>query len=291
MSECNLIKIDAVKTLIESVKDAIGVLYEPTRIRRKADAEAYALQVKERTRRSIEEENEIANLEMIERIRERKASLEITRQQNIDDVVSNSMHLLANEQIEELDKNLNKDWMVRFFDIVQDISDKEMKEIWAQILASEVKSPDSFSFRTMELLRNITKSEAMLFMKIAKYVLSTDNDYFILKDKNGELKEFGIMYEDIANLVEAGFIHPESNIQITFNFPTEDTDTISIHYGKKVVECKVRDKMMVIPSLPIYSITTFGKEILRLIEIESSEDYIHFLETKLKGYIMPFTIK
>ena len=290
MSEYNLIKTEAVKTLIEAVRDGIGVLYEPTRIKRRAKAEACAMQIKERALIAINEERELAKIELTERIRERKAAQEISRQQNIDDVVAQSIQILENEPAAEPEKKVNKDWTVRFFDIVQDISDSEMKAIWARILASEIKDPDSFSFRSMELLRNISKTEATMFIEIAKYVLISGNDAFILKNDDGELKDFGITFDMIARMVEAGFIHPESNMQMNYTIPKEGDDIIMLRYGNRKIEIK-GNIGMVIPPLPIYAITTFGKESLRLRAIEPSEGYVHLLNDQLKGYVKSVTMK
>lgn len=58
---------------------------------------------------------------------------------------------------------VNSDWANRFFSIVEDISDETLHDIWGRILAGEVKRPNSYSLRTLELLRNITKEEAELF--------------------------------------------------------------------------------------------------------------------------------
>jgi len=58
------------------------------------------------------------------------------------------------------DKKFSWDWFVRFFEDAGNISDEKMQEIWAKVLAGEIKQPGSFSLRTLEVLRNLSSDEA-----------------------------------------------------------------------------------------------------------------------------------
>lgn len=69
---------------------------------------------------------------------------------------------------------VNKDWINRFMNIVEDISDETLHEIWGHILAREVKNPSSYSLRTLELLRNVTRDEAFLFTKAISFYIEKD---------------------------------------------------------------------------------------------------------------------
>ena len=61
---------------------------------------------------------------------------------------------------------MDKDWFTRYFNIVQDISNEDIQDLWAKLLAGEIKQPGSFSYRTLETLKNMTTDEAELFTKI-----------------------------------------------------------------------------------------------------------------------------
>ena len=49
-----------------------------------------------------------------------------------------------------------------------------MREIWGRVLAGEVKRPKSYSLRTMEILRNLAKEEAALFVKASRFYIEKD---------------------------------------------------------------------------------------------------------------------
>lgn len=58
------------------------------------------------------------------------------------------------------------DWAARFFSSVQDVSSAEMQELWARLLAGEVRRPGSTSIRTLEILRNLDRRVAEAFQRL-----------------------------------------------------------------------------------------------------------------------------
>src|SRR5437016_4468971 len=75
--------------LIEAVRSAVGILYEPTQIRLKAKAEANAAIILARNRQQITE------IEI--RASERLINREIRRQQNIEQITRNALHALPDK--------------------------------------------------------------------------------------------------------------------------------------------------------------------------------------------------
>lgn len=70
------------------------------------------------------------------------------------------------------DRNYNFydfDWFMRFYEAVGNISDDDMQDIWARILAGEINNPSFFSLRTIDVLRNMRESDAELFLKFCKF--------------------------------------------------------------------------------------------------------------------------
>lgn len=74
---------------------------------------------------------------------------------------------IPDEQIS--DEQINKDWFFRWRKEAQLINNAEMRQIWARILAEEIKSPQSISMITLDILRNITANQAEMFCKVARY--------------------------------------------------------------------------------------------------------------------------
>ena len=77
------------------------------------------------------------------------------------------------------------DWLLRFFDAVSTVSNEDMQELWARVLAGEIKQHGSFSLRTIETLHNMRKEEAELFQKASSLILTRiDNTRFIFDDED-----------------------------------------------------------------------------------------------------------
>ncbi len=141
-----------VSKLIAAVRSATGVLYEPTRIRRRAKAESDALVLRTKA--------EIEAAELAQRAAARLSYLELRRQENIDSITESAIGLLPEDVSEE---ETDDDWMVHFFRLAQDVSDEQIQQLWAKILANEVATSGSFSLRTLQVLQTLSRDDARLF--------------------------------------------------------------------------------------------------------------------------------
>jgi len=112
--------------LIEKVSNAVGVLYEPRRIIKKASAEAEALKIK--TLASIE----LNHLE--QRTIERLIHQESRKQKNIESITAQAAASLEEDaQVE----NLDEDWVAHLFKNCDTVTDKEMQSLWSRLLSGE----------------------------------------------------------------------------------------------------------------------------------------------------------
>lgn len=280
----NLVKImdgKPLEKLIEVVSNAIGTLYEPKQIVRKAKAEAKAESIIaiEQAKTQAIIDGDLEKVKYLERINNRIVNKEEKRQKNIEEVVSNAGKILESE--EKVSKEpLNSDWTTRFFDIVQDVSDNDMQLLWSQILAGEIKQPKSYSLRTLELLRNMTKDDAELFQKVAQLTFVCGDAF--LYTPNNDLSKFGIKYVDIAKLVEIGLLRPGDFVQRHLS-SQELTDTkTAFIYGDIVVIVSIKAKSQEI-IFPIRSFTTSGQELYQLIDISPNIDYIKDFANAIKN--------
>ncbi|MBO7267208.1 MAG: DUF2806 domain-containing protein [Bacteroidaceae bacterium] len=274
-----LIKIEGkpLEKLIEVVSNGIGTLYRPRAIKNEADAKAYAIKVIEKAKHEAIAEGKLIEAENLDRINERLVAKEIKRQNNIDDVIELAVNDL-NQTESIIDVPVEQDWSTRFFDIVQDVSDNEMKILWGKILAGEVKRPKSYSLRTLELLRNLSKEEADIFVKVSQFVLK-QNDYFIFD--GDEMSQLGISYIDIAKLTEIGLIQAGTFVHKEYKSLPDKDNKIGIQYKDYVIIISIQSGADNI-SLPINCLTTAGKELYQLIDVTPNIDYIKIIGDYIK---------
>ena len=72
---------------------------------------------------------------------------------------------------------VDEDWLFRWRDAASLVSSEELQALWGRVLAGEIKSPGSFSLRTLEFLKNISHEEALTIAKLAPFVID-DNCIF-----------------------------------------------------------------------------------------------------------------
>lgn len=142
--------------------------------------------------------------EIYKRTMSRMEFQELRKQQNIENVIKESYNEL--KDVESVsDEPVDSDWVSRFFNSVENIGNEEIQKIWGRMLAGEIKSPNTYSFRTMEILKNMTTKEIELFQKLASICISINNDYFI--SSNVEiLGKFGLIFSDLILLEECGLL-------------------------------------------------------------------------------------
>ncbi|HDZ9145448.1 TPA: DUF2806 domain-containing protein [Vibrio cholerae] len=186
--------------LIEKVSNAVGVLYEPRRIRKKAEAEAEAEKIKA-----------LAGIELSEiqqRGIERLVHQEARKQENIESITAQ-----AASQLNESAKadELEEDWVAHFFDKCDKVSDKEMQTLWSGLLAGEAANPGTYSKRTVDFVATMDKKDAELFTNFCQFVwMVGDATPLIFDIENDIYQKHGIDFGSLKHLDAIGLISFES---------------------------------------------------------------------------------
>lgn len=228
--DITLFNTDGLAKLAETVGGWFG--WNARAIEHNAEAEAYA------TVRKVDAENAatLIRLQGEEQVANYMLAREKRKMNNVQNVVEQAQqHFIEGEQVS--DEPVNQDWINRFFTIVEDVSDAEMQQLWARILAGEVKKPKSYSLRTLEVLRNMSKEEAEQITKASQYVLYGG---IICSE------DFGINLESQSFLDEMGLICGEELLN-TYTIHTDDYTHIVIDnnrvlrlFAQKEIKVKLR---------------------------------------------------
>ena len=156
-------------TLVKKVSSAIGMIYEPTHIRRVAKARADAeLMI-------ASPGVELSDLR--QRAVHRWIEEEERRQANMESVLTRTMPRLR----EDADPGrIEDDWVAAFFDKAREISDQQMQDLWAHLLASEANSPGRFARQTINILSCLGRTDATLFTKLCRFCICIGTQPFLL---------------------------------------------------------------------------------------------------------------
>ena len=209
------IMVQPAMKLLEMCGNAIGTIYEPRHIRKMTDAEVYRIKqlgsaIAETDSLPIVYDNGAISMNTIDfedfaKRAELRANYQMLREQNnIESVVGKAYQEVLNAP-EVPNDPVDEDWAARFFSIVKKINTEEMQYIWSKILAGEIAQPGSFSMRTLEAIRNLSQSEAIVFQKVIPLVMLYGEQGFISSDDD-LLKKYGIYYADMLLLQECGLV-------------------------------------------------------------------------------------
>ncbi|MBE0684611.1 MAG: DUF2806 domain-containing protein [Anaerolineaceae bacterium] len=145
-------------TLIKKVSSAVGGIFEPWQIKRVAKAEAEASLIKAKS--------EIEITDLHRRAMHRFVEEEANRQENMEAITQKAIPQLEDGS----DPNkMEDDWVTNFFDKSRIISDSEMQDLWASVLAGEANSPGTYSKRTVNFLGDLDKRDAELFSALCSF--------------------------------------------------------------------------------------------------------------------------
>lgn len=212
MAETTLIDLKALSEpackLIDSVSNAIGVLYEPTRIRRKTKAESDALVIMAKGEADA----------LTFRAAKRVSTQETRRQENIEEIMDKSLNYLEHQFSNEA-TYIDTDWLSFYFDKCQDISIDNVQNLWAKILAGEVLEPEACSRGTLLILQSLSNNDIKLFNKYCQYLFKVNGELLRFKysSLNKHLENNGIDESDIRHLQDAGLVQPQQQFHFTKN--------------------------------------------------------------------------
>lgn len=217
-----------------------------------------------------------------ERAQKRMQFQEAKKQINIENVTAFASEELKSEA-PVTDEPLDEDWATRFFRIAEDISNEEMQALWGKILAGEVKQPKSYSLRTLELIRNLSKKEADIFMKVANFAIRAGNANYLFTGEDEKIldEKYNISYSETALLTEIGLIQPGAFVSYQLTQKPSDGQHVFIA-GNIVIIVKIKANTPTIP-MPVHVFSNSGNELLRLINSNPPIDYLASIANSIKS--------
>ncbi len=167
------------------------------------------------------------------------------------------------------------DWFVRFFEAVGNVSDETMQNLWAKILAGEIARPSTFSLKAIDVMRNLSKRDAELFIKVCSHSFMSSVTNIYLPNEDEYIESVGIQYTDIMKLSELGLIFNDATITLNINLSTQPLILVNTHDLIMLMTSASGNSEKI--SIRQYPFTEVGKELSALIsESVSEEDFLRY---------------
>lgn len=259
---------EPINTLITKIADAAGILYEPTRIRKKAQAEADAA--------LIAATNQLKLDDLSQRALKRFVKEESIKQSNIESILEKSFPEITESAEPSL---LSNEWLLFFFERAKYASDDEMQTIWAKILAGETNHHGSFSKSTLRILSEMSQDDATTFMKTIAFSFKVDNENkFFIYDFNDEIvKKNGLTFDSINRLNILGLLSCSSNYGY---YISEIPQNLSASYSNKKIEIIFKSKESCTLNCGQVIISQSGDELLKICSPNYSDEIFNYVYQK-----------
>lgn len=187
------------RTAIEKVSSATGMVYEPTHIRRIAEAHADAMR--------ILAQGEVDATDIRMRAALRVSVEQVRHQQAMEDVIRKALpHLVPTAE----PAKVTDDWLIHFFGLARDITNEEMRQTWGRLLAGEFNNPGGFSRRTLNLVAQMDQREAQLFNTLCCFAIRDGQErvYPLIFDVDAPIyANAGLTYAGLSDLDGLGLIN------------------------------------------------------------------------------------
>jgi hypothetical protein len=246
--------------LIEVVSTAIGVLYEPTRIRRKAKAEADA--------NLILKVNEAELEQLARRAGIRLAHQELRRQENLEEILGEAVEVLQGLDPSDTETIVEEHWILDFFDKCKDVNSEVLQKLWAKILAWEAIHPDGISRSTLAILSRLDPEDAQLFQTFCRYLLETGDMVFL--PRAGSISDFlerrGISAHGVRQLMDLGLLQAPTNNQIHL---VRNESRTWIYFSQRIHVQATRNA-----NIGVVTLTKAGRQIRHSLNIVPDDIYI-----------------
>lgn len=206
--------VEPAKILVERVCDAVGGLFGPWQTRRMGAANADVAKMNADAEADAKLTSTMADIRSDSLVRgalARLAAEEVAKQKNMESVTAAALPLLNSgakpDQIE-------RDWLVNFFDKSRLTSDDEMQQLWAKILAGEANGPGKFSKRTINFMASLDKRDAELFQTLCRFnwrglpIVSP----IIFTTEHPMFQSHGLNWSALKHLDEIGLVSFESGL-------------------------------------------------------------------------------
>lgn len=155
---------------------------------------------------------------------------EAQKQLNMEEITKNALPLLEEKSSPE---NVEDDWITNFFDKSRIVSDADVQRLWSKVLSGEANAPGAFSKKTVNLLADLDKSDAELFIRLCGFNWALGEMSPLIFTHVDEIySSQGINFVTLSHLENLGLIQ----FSVMTEFMQEDIPNpfIVYYYGKNV---------------------------------------------------------
>ncbi len=190
---------------------------------------------------------------------------------------------LATDEQAPSGRNVDEDWLFAWREYSGKVSTEDLQRLWGSVLAGEVKAPGTYSIRTLEFLKTLSKGEAEMISKLASYVI----DGRVARGQKKHLESNGLSFSILLEMQDLGVVSGVEGLGLSSTYKSimegKFIRALISHSKALIVEHEDASKTLV---FEMYLLTTIGRQVLGLGSFEPDIEYLRLVgrEIAKKGF-------
>jgi hypothetical protein len=183
------------------------------------------------------------------------------------------------------------EWFERWRENAENARNEDLKILWAKVMCKECSRQDSVSLRTLDFLKNLSKTEAKQIERISRLW----GGGLIIRCFGNPLIEApintippGYEYSEFTELEESGVISNVNELGFTIRL-NDHGDSLRSLFGieflkaRIIITCEKKSNPFLMNG---YKVNQIGKELFNIIDSAVDKSYLNNIVTELsrKGY-------
>jgi hypothetical protein len=203
----------------------------------------------------------------------------LRREVNVAKAIVSAESELKDDPQKPPERDVEADWLYRWRDYAGAVSSEDLQSLWGRLLSGELKSPGSYSYRTLDFIRNLSAVEAKKIERVSRFVISD----FIARNQKTLLEVDGISFGELLALQNLGVISGVESLGLNVSISSAQTDrffTILKSHGRALLVKHEDSKKTFM--LGAYNVTELGCQVLSLGKFDPHEGYLRAVGEELK---------
>lgn len=232
--------------------------------------------------KNIETADEKLSLPYIANVANKNALADAIRKEvNLSKTIIFAENELINDSQAPSDSKVSDDWLFRWKEFASKSSDEQIQQLWAKILAGEIKKPGKSSYRLLDFFDKLSRQEIEDISKVFSLTMrnnnlivrgtKSDTSFLVTskldKDFFEKMSELGIVSQSTAGVM---------NITTAFDFSKFNPFHLEYNGFVLLVEKSdaLKDDKL---SVMYYSLSKLGQELFFMAKVPTNREYLESL--------------
>lgn len=197
---------------------------------------------------------------------------ELQAEKNLQNIIEETRKIIRDKKL-ELSGYTKIDWINIYFESAKNAADVYMQAIWAKVLAKELDSPGTFGYKTLDVLKNMSKEDFLLFEKMCTVQL----EGAVVRGE--AYKKHGLQWVECLKLSELGLLSLDAS-ERTYDIPVKSLHPIFL--GDCVIAIKNTSEIIQKFKSEVFILTYAAREIMGIVDYSYESGFVEDVVEDLK---------